>query len=210
MPILLDCNFVVDKTNGNGLGIRNLKGAGIQAVYMNTSATAAKGNNITQDGLIQVVFADNYFRSFSGFDSIVSPTSGSNIAVNSTSLTPGQAYIITSVGTSTAADWIALGLPVGQTPNVGSAFIALVSGTGSGSGQVQLAAASQILAIETLGDPNQTINPAGYPSGGYILLQILGSTSSSTTTLIPKNPTNGTVISLAFYLSNSSVTVAGE
>ena len=26
MPVLLDCNFVVDSTNGNGLGIRNLTG----------------------------------------------------------------------------------------------------------------------------------------------------------------------------------------
>src|ERR1035437_5544829 len=37
-PVLIDCNFVVDSTNGNGLGIRSLKGSGVQQVFMNTSA----------------------------------------------------------------------------------------------------------------------------------------------------------------------------
>lgn len=34
----LSCSFVVDATNGNGLGIRSLKGNGITEVFMNTSA----------------------------------------------------------------------------------------------------------------------------------------------------------------------------
>ena len=37
-PVLLDCNFVVDSTNGNGLGIRSLKGPTIANVYMQSSA----------------------------------------------------------------------------------------------------------------------------------------------------------------------------
>jgi hypothetical protein len=37
-PVLVDCNFVVDSTNGNGAGTRNLKGQGVQSVFMNTSA----------------------------------------------------------------------------------------------------------------------------------------------------------------------------
>jgi hypothetical protein len=36
-PVTIDCNFIVDSTNGNGLGLRSLKGSGVQAVYMNTS-----------------------------------------------------------------------------------------------------------------------------------------------------------------------------
>lgn len=37
--VLLDCNFVVDSTNGNGAGIRSLKRSGrIGYVFMNTSA----------------------------------------------------------------------------------------------------------------------------------------------------------------------------
>lgn len=42
-PMLLDCSFVVDSTNGNGLGIRSLKGQGIKNVYMNTLAGAPVG-----------------------------------------------------------------------------------------------------------------------------------------------------------------------
>lgn len=38
-PVLIDCNFVVDSTNGNGLGIRSLKGQGVKNVFMNTSAS---------------------------------------------------------------------------------------------------------------------------------------------------------------------------
>ena len=44
MPVLVDCNFIVDSTNGNGLGIRSLKGPLVANVYMQTQATPAKGN----------------------------------------------------------------------------------------------------------------------------------------------------------------------
>lgn len=43
-PVLIDCNFVVDSENENGLGISNLKGPVVNAVYMHTSATPANGN----------------------------------------------------------------------------------------------------------------------------------------------------------------------
>ncbi len=38
-PVLIDCNFIVDATNGNGFGIRSLKGQGVRNVYMATSAS---------------------------------------------------------------------------------------------------------------------------------------------------------------------------
>lgn len=37
-PVLIDCNFIVDAANGNGYGNRTLKGQGVQAVYMNSTA----------------------------------------------------------------------------------------------------------------------------------------------------------------------------
>ena len=49
-PVLVDCNFIVDATNGNGLGIRSLKGQGVRNVYMATSAsftgTTHTGTNV--------------------------------------------------------------------------------------------------------------------------------------------------------------------
>jgi len=38
-PVLIDCNFIVDSTNGNGYGNRSLKGQGVEAVYMHSSAS---------------------------------------------------------------------------------------------------------------------------------------------------------------------------
>lgn len=52
-PVLIDCNFVVDATNGNGNGIRNLKGQGVKNVYMATSAsfTGTYNNAVTVTGI---------------------------------------------------------------------------------------------------------------------------------------------------------------
>jgi type VI secretion system secreted protein VgrG len=41
-PVLIDCNFVVDSTNGNGLGIRSLKGPGVASVFMASTAPASQ------------------------------------------------------------------------------------------------------------------------------------------------------------------------
>src|ERR1700744_947791 len=82
MPVLLDCNFVFDSTNGNGLGIRNLKGRGITNVFMHTSATPGAGNNGVINpnpaaGRFIIQLDDNYNPYFGGFSGFVSPLSGS-------------------------------------------------------------------------------------------------------------------------------------
>lgn len=106
-PVLVDCNFVVDSTNGNGLGIRSLKGQGVKNVFMHTSASPGRGPNgylnpnpAVGFALIQITY--NYARYYGGFSGFVSPTAGSNIAINGSALTIGQPYIITSVGHGTA------------------------------------------------------------------------------------------------------------
>jgi hypothetical protein len=102
-PVLMDCNFVVDSANGNGLGIRNLKGSGIQNVFMHTSSSAGKGPNgylnpNPASGYALVQLANNYNRYGGGFSGFVSPLSGSNVAINASALTVGNPYVITSVG----------------------------------------------------------------------------------------------------------------
>lgn len=204
-PVLLDCNFVVDSTNGNGLGIRSLKGPAVQAVYMNTSATPAAGNPNPAAGTILVQLQDNYNRSLSGAHAIVSPVSGTPL----TATTASTAYIIVSLGTATAAQWQAKGLPRGVTPAVGVAFVATATGTIGGSAAVEIAAAagSGIASIETLGDPNLSIAPnptANQGYGAYVILQCRDYAGAIAA------PANGSVISLQLYLSNSSVLVQGE
>jgi hypothetical protein len=207
-PVLVSCNFIVDSTNGNGLGIRSLKGPMISNVYMHTSATPAVGNPNPESGIIVVQFQDNFNRSLAGFNTIVTPLSGSSLAVNASALTAGNPYVIVSLGTSTAADWIALGVPAGIAPAVGVAFIAKVAGSGSGSGMVQApaSAGSNITNIETVGDPNTMIAPNPNANQGYGASLILQCMKNAALTA----PANNSVISLTFLLSNSSVKVQGQ
>ena len=214
MPVIIDCNFIVDSTNGNGLGIRNLKGPAVANVFMHTSATPGTGNvgQVNPNpsvGNIIVQLADNYNRVLSGFNSIVSPLSGSNVAIGASALTVGAPYVLISQGTSTKADLIAIGIPAsivnspaGAQPGI--SFIAKATGSGSGSGQVQAPSNSGITNIETVGDANQSIAPVGTPGvGAQIIVQCLKNA-------VLTQPANGTVISLAFLLSNSSVLIQGE
>src|ERR1700748_2627654 len=92
---VLDCSFIVDSANGNGLGIRSLKGsARISSVFMHTSSTPLAGNPNPEAGVIMVTLDDNYARYLSGYSGFVSPLSGSNTAT----LTAGHPYVITVLG----------------------------------------------------------------------------------------------------------------
>lgn len=97
-PVLIDCNFTVDATNGNGLGVRSLKGQGVKNVYMHTSATPAAGNPNPASGYALVHLSNNYNRYLGGFSGFVSPVTGSNLAINASALTAGVPYVIVSVG----------------------------------------------------------------------------------------------------------------
>ncbi len=108
-PVLIDCNFVVDATNGNGLGIRSLKGQGVENVFMHTSATPGKGPNgllnpNPASGYAWVQLSANYNRYLGGFSGFVAPVTGGAVNIDSVSaaLTIGQAYVITSVGHAAA------------------------------------------------------------------------------------------------------------
>jgi hypothetical protein len=202
-PVLLDCNFVVDSTNANGLGIRSLKGPCISAVYMHTSATPAAGNPNPPAGYIYVKLADNYNRYLGGFSGAVSPTSGTPL----TSVVANSVYIITSLGTATTAQWVAKGLPIGVTPAVGVSFVASASGTIGGSAAVMapLSTGSGIDHVEVIGDPNLMLANSAQPSngGGYMILAcFLNNTLTQ--------PANGSVIGLSFYFNDSSVLIQGE
>lgn len=201
-PVLIDCNFVVNSAGSNG--ISSLKGPTVSAVYMHTSASASATNPAA--GTIVVQLMDNYNRSLvPGVHSIQSPNSGSSL----TSTTIGIANTITILGTATAAQWQAKGLPIGVTPAIGVSFIASASGSIGGSAAVQISAAagSGIASIELVGDPNQSISPdqsTGQGYGAYFILQCRDYAGAIAA------PADGSVINLQFYLSNSSVQVQGE
>lgn len=279
-PVLIDFNFIVDATNGNGLGIRSLKGAYVKNVFMNTTAsitgnthtnfvidgiaqgtgslvvgmqlsgtgiaagttiasitsgsaittslattatntsvtitTVAPGSPNPDAGLILVQLKSNFNRLLFSNIGDASPVSGSNLAVDGSSLSVGQAYIITVLGTTTAADWLVLGVPLGVTPAVGVSFIALVTGTGSGSGQVQLAKAtgSGITKYDLIGDPNLSAAPYDTPFtsviGSWVLFRALAATASGTTTFVATAPSINTTIGIQLWMSNSSLLLGGQ
>lgn len=169
-PVLVECNFIVDQTNGNGLGIRSLKGANVKNVFMYTSASitgtvatsaaqitsiaqgtsalsigmAVQGTGIpanttitsilssssvgisatptgnhssetityqaqgnpfsasTGAGFALIQLKDNYNRYCGGFSGFADGVTGSSAAINASSLTVGNPYIIASVGNTAA------------------------------------------------------------------------------------------------------------
>lgn len=113
--------------------------------------------------------------------------------------------------TGLAADWQHVGLPPGLTPTVGQSFIATQTGGALGSGTVIAAGLSGITSIEVIGDVNQSINNSSIATNGgaWIIVQFLGATDASTTTLIPKAPAASSVVGMSFFFDGSSVTVDG-
>lgn len=216
MPTLLDCNFVIDVANPNGLGIRSLKGPGIAQVFGNTSGTPAVFNGTTNNlpaGYFQIFFQDNYFRYYGGFSGFVTQVSGTPILVASAGVVKGTVYVIVSVGTTTAAGWQSLGLAVGITPAVGVTFVGLATTTATGTGAVEVphVNGSGIQYLEAVGDAKLSLGPSGLGAGNpYIIVRTMSATNSSTTTPIATAPADNSVLGMSFYLSNSSVTVAGE
>jgi hypothetical protein len=103
-PTQIDINFIVDSTNGNGLGIRSLKSNGfVRNVFMHTSATPGKSDNYTNpnpaSGYALIQFKSNYNVYLGGFSGFNPPTSGSSISIDGSSvLTIGNPYTIVSVG----------------------------------------------------------------------------------------------------------------
>lgn len=216
MPILLDCNFTVAAADSAGLGLTGLKGPGVAAVYMHTSTTPAAGNPNPASGYFIVQLQDNYYKYFTGLMGLITPASGTPILVASAGVVANTTYVITVVGTTTTAGWQSLGVPVGVTPAVGVAFVAIATTTAAGTGAVQVphVNGTGVTQIEMIGIPGTTLSTTsanGTPvASPYIMGRFIGPTNSSTTTPIAVAPRDGSIVSLVLYLGNSSVIVQGE
>lgn len=210
-PIKIDCNFIVDSTNGNGLGIRSLKSNGwVRNVFMHTSSTPGTNNNYTNpnpiSGIILVQFKQNFNIYLGGFSGFVSPPTGSGL----TSLTSGHPYTIATLGTTTLAQWQTAGLPLGLTPTVNQSFIATTGGSIGGTGTCYAAGVSGITDFEVIGDPNQSIanSSIAQNGGAWVLVQCLapvitGVSSPYTTTMTATAPANNSVVGMSFVFDQS-------
>ena len=219
-PIDINLNFVVDSANGNGLGIRSLKSNGyVENVFMHTSATPGTGtggfvNPNPAIGFAVIQLKNNFNYYLGGFNGYVSPVSTST-KIDNSALTIGHPYVISTLGNATLANWQSIGFPVGFTPAVGAAFVATAVGVpgeaNTSTSRVMVPGVSGIISMEVVGDVNQTINNSAIASnaGARLIVQFLSATNSSTTTMIPKAPADGSVVGMCIRMDGSSVTVDG-
>lgn len=207
MPILIDLSIPIAASGAVGT---------IKGPYVSAVTRLAKG-------LYQVQLQDNYSGYYIGSYQMISPVTGSALAIDSVSaaLSVGQPYQITTLGDASAAQWTALGVPAGVTPAVGVSFVALVTGSGASStARVKLVApGSSIDKVELVADPNTSIAPMianSGAAGAIILIQTLQAQQSGTTTqgtalqYVLADPANGCTLKLSMLLSNSSVLIGGE
>lgn len=128
-PIKIDCNFVVDSANGNGLGIRSLKSNGyVRNVFMHTSATPGRNDNYTNpnpaSGYAIIQMKQSFNSYLGGFSGFVSPSTGGTIAISGSSLTAGIPYIIASVGAVPKAKFTVLAVADSSGSLAGKYFTA--------------------------------------------------------------------------------------
>lgn len=152
-------------------------------------------------GQYVIQFQDNYAKLLNFDVNFRAPASGSNVAV--TAAATGTMYIISVLGTTTVANWHAIGVPADITPAVGVVFLKSAT-AGVGTGQVQIMGESAIAKVEQLGSMENSDSPVNN-NGARVYIKCLGYTSSSDNTLIPADPANGSIMLMRFILNNSQL-----
>lgn len=210
-PGRIDLSFIVNSSDSAGLGITSLKSNGyVENVFMHTSATPGTNNGHLNPnpavGIALIQFKNNYKVFLGSQYTIQSPVTGGSL----TTTVANVAYQIVTVGTTTTAQWVAKGLPVGVTPAAGVSFVAIASGALGGTGTFKALGVSGISSMEIMGSTILSNNSSiAANSGVYMMVQFLGATSSSVTTLIPTAPADTCVIGMQAFFDISSVTIDG-
>lgn len=205
-PVKLDLQFTVTPTNG--LGVTSVKSNGyVRNVFMNTSTTPASNDGYLNpdpaDGYCLIQLNNNY-NHFLGMSYVFrSPPSGSSL----TSTTAGLAYQIVTLGTTTAAQWLAAGVPPGVTPAVGVSFIAIATGAIGGTGTVNVPATNGavVAQAEVIGNPDLSSSNSSIAvnGGAWLLVRFMDYAG------VAVAPAVGSVCSMSLYLDASSVTIDG-
>lgn len=176
-----DVNLMFTVTPTNGLGVTSVKSNGyVRNVFMHTSTTPSSNDGYTNpnpaNGFALIQFTNNFNYYLNGFAQFQSPTTGS-IKIDNSALTAGQAYVISTLGNATTAQWQAVGLPQGVTPAVGVSFIATSVGAGSNTltSRVSTPTTSGILGVEVVGNPGTMVSSSsiGTNGGAWLLLQFM-------------------------------------
>lgn len=222
-PVRVDCNFVVDATNG--LGITSLNGAGVKNVFMHTSTTPTSNNGYLNPnpaaGYALIQLKSGYIKYSGGFTGFAAPLTGSALAINGSALTVGAPNTIVTVGAGTkgavtiapvadssgslASTWFKIFDPYGNT------FIVWFSVSGVGTAPTGVSGTLVQQSITT-GDSAATIGaalvvtlaalPALQPGNPSAPAGVFGFTAAGTTTVtvtstvnapLPGGPADGAV-----------------
>lgn len=182
-PMYTWLTFTVTPTNG--LGVTSVKSNGyVNYAFMHTSTTPTASNGITNPNPANgyaVIGLKNNFNYYLGMrGSVAAPATNTG----TTSTVTGTVYTITLVGTTTVAQWQAVGLPSWLTPTVGQSFVATATQAIGGNGTVGTAGVTNIGSIAVVGDPNQTISSSNIATfgGAYLVVQFAALTASGTIT----------------------------
>lgn len=187
-PVFNDCNFVIDSTNGNGLGIRNLKGDSVRSVYMHTTASFT-GNTHTSVTIDGISSGTSTFK-------IGAQLSGSGIVAGTTIVAIQSSSAITiSIATTTtvSADTISYVAPGSPNPASGYAWIQLKSNYGRYIGGFSG------FVSPTSGSP-LAINSTALTVGNPYMIATVGNATAGTVTISPVADVSGSLASTWFRM----------
>ena len=175
------------------------------------AVSAVQGNGVVSvthagTGVYWVILRDSYNK-FMALGATQEETSDTPATIAS-GLTSGVVYVITTVGDASAADWLAVGLPSGQTPAVGVSFLSTSTGSGNSTtarvGGVIATSTANNLTVNTIGSVTKTLHGNALIGGAFALVCRLGSSGALA------DPANGAVLKFDLLMRNSSVKGLGE
>jgi len=208
-PVTIDCNFVVDSTNGNGLGIRSLKGSGVQAVYMNTQNSSTPGQlNMGTSRSYAVLGASAVTSSDGSAGTILTGNLGISPGTAITGFPPATvsgSTNATNIAASQAQASAQAAFTAGQTLGLAGTTIASeLGGQTLTPGAYQFASGTAGLSL-TSGHSTLTFNGAGVYiiyTATTLLTGATGSTDLPTMTF-----TNGATAADIYWIVGSSATI---
>jgi hypothetical protein len=204
-PMSTWLNFTVLATNG--VGVTSVKSNGyVEYVFMHTSTTPSSTNGYLNpnppSGYALISLKNNAFNSFVGVrGTVVAPAT----STTTTSTTANSVFVITALGTATAAQWSAVGLPAGMTAAVGQSFVATASQSIGGSATVGVPGVSNVGAISIVGEPTVMAGNSNIAanSGAQIILLFQDFAGAAVA------PTASSIVRLELVYDGSSVTIDG-
>jgi len=195
-PVLIDCNFIVDSTNGNGYGCRSLKGQGVSEVYMHTTAALT--------GSVSSSSTPNVITSIAGGTSSLlpgMPIQGTGIPVGTTitAILSSSSVQMSANATGThASESITYQAPGSPNPAAGYALIKLANnynrylGGFDGFGSPTTGGTIKIDATD-----------AALTAGTAYVIATVGVGGSGTATIAPVADSSGSLASTYFMLYDS-------